>query len=262
MNEILLFSAGLDSFPAWHFLGRPPALYFDTGHRYASQERSALAALSARCGINLTVSTELDLSVWEADDAIIPMRNAYFAMLAANRADTIWCVGVKGDHVHDKSPEAFARISDFISSMSSRRIRLDSPFWDMTKTQIVAWYLGQGLPAEDLLLTFSCSRTDRAGLHCGRCPSCLRRWISLANNRIDAPFEHPPWSWTQVTDYYVGAMQDGTYPPARAEEFFAALASVGAVPAEPATAAPPPPRGEAHEGIHRRTNVQRGRERL
>ena len=29
-KQILLFSAGLDSFPAWHRLGKPPALYFDS----------------------------------------------------------------------------------------------------------------------------------------------------------------------------------------------------------------------------------------
>jgi 7-cyano-7-deazaguanine synthase in queuosine biosynthesis len=198
VNEVLLFSAGLDSFPAWHYLGRPPALYFDTGHRYAPQEKAALAALSARCGIDLTISAELDLSAWEAGDAIIPMRNVYFAMLAANRADIIWCVGVKGDHVHDKSPDAFARISGFIATMTGRPVRLGSPFWDMTKTEIIAWYLGEGLPAEDLLLTFSCSRTDGAALHCGQCPSCLRRWISLVNNGVEAPFENPPWKWPEV----------------------------------------------------------------
>jgi 7-cyano-7-deazaguanine synthase len=230
MSEVLLLSAGLDSFPAWHYLGRPPALYFDLRHRYAEQERASLAALAARCGIDLTIGTELDLSRREAADAIIPMRNAYLAMLAAEHADTVWCVGVKGDRTHDKSPAAFAQISDFISALAGRQIRVVSPFWEMTKTQIVAWYLDQGLPVADLLLTFSCSRSDGANVHCGRCSSCLRRWISLANNGIEAPFESPPWQWSRVRDYYITAMSDGTYPPERAEEFFAALATVRSAP--------------------------------
>ncbi|TMC12679.1 MAG: ExsB family protein [Chloroflexi bacterium] len=232
MSQILLFSAGLDSFPAWHYLGRPPCLYFDIRHRYRHQELAAITALSERCGVDVEVSTELDLSAWEAADAIIPMRNVYFAMLAANRAVTIWCVGVKGDATADKSPQAFADISKFVSRFAGGDVRMDSPFWHKTKTEIIAWYLNAGLPADDLLLTFSCSREDGAGEHCGRCSSCLRRWISLTNNGIDASFEHAPWAWDRVSQFYVAAMSDGTYPEHRAIEFWRAMASVGITPTE------------------------------
>lgn len=231
MGEILLFSAGLDSFPAWYYLNQPPALYVDLGHRYAAQERAAIAALAGRCGIEVTISEELRLGAWEAADAIIPLRNAYLAMLAANRADTVWCVGVRGDHTADKSPQAFAEISAFITRLSGRVVRVDSPFWEMTKTQIIAWYLGAGLPVADLLLTFSCSRSDGVMTHCGACSSCLRRWISLTNNGVRADFTSPPWEWRRVHEFYVPAMQQGHYPAHRAEEFFAALATVGLTPA-------------------------------
>ncbi|UGQ10502.1 7-cyano-7-deazaguanine synthase [Yinghuangia sp. ASG 101] len=224
---VLLFSAGLDSFPAWHFLGRPPVVYFDLRHRYAPQERVAVEKLAARCGMDLTISRELDLSDREAPDAIIPMRNAYFAMLAADRADLIWCIGVKGDHTADKSPEAFGVIGNMITALTGRDVRIHSPFWELTKTEIVRWYLEQGLPTDDLLLTFSCSRSDGRPVHCGVCPSCLRRWCSLVNNGIDAPFEEPPWQWERVRTFYVPAMWNGTYPDHRAAELFTALARVG-----------------------------------
>ncbi|HVB44711.1 MAG TPA: 7-cyano-7-deazaguanine synthase [Streptosporangiaceae bacterium] len=233
MSEILLFSAGLDSFPAWHYLGHPRCLYFDIRHRYREQELAAITALSRRCGIEIEISTELDLSAWEASDAIIPMRNVYFAMLAANRATTIWCTGVKGDATADKSPAAFADISGFISRYIGTTIRVDSPFWQMTKTEIVAWYLEAGLSPQDLLLTFSCSRADGHGDHCGRCSSCLRRWISLVNNGIDAPFEVEPWTWQKVAGFYMTAMTDGSYPESRAVEFWRAMASVGITPPAP-----------------------------
>lgn len=227
MNEVLLFSAGLDSFPAWHLLGHPPCLYFDIRHRYRRQELAAISALAAQCGIEVEISRELDLSAWEADDAIIPMRNIYFAMLAANRAQKIWCVGVRGDATADKSPQAFEDISSFVSRYTGTTVRLDSPFWQATKTEIVRWYLDEGLPPEDLLLTFSCSREDDADTHCGRCSSCLRRWISLTNNGIAASFDADPWTWERVSEFYITAMTDGTYPSHRAHEFFAALATVG-----------------------------------
>jgi len=228
MNEILLFSAGLDSFPAWHYLGQPPALYFDLGHRYATQERAAIEALTQATGIEVTISDELRLGTWEAEDAIIAMRNVHLAMLAANRAETVWCIGVKGDHTLDKSRIAFADMSAFLTRMSGHPVWVDSPFWNMTKTEIVAWYLARRLPVEHLLLTFSCSRTDGQTVHCGRCSSCLRRWISLVNNGINAEFDEPPWTWDRVREFYIPAMRDGRYPDHRTQEFFAALATVGA----------------------------------
>lgn len=233
MDEVLLFSAGLDSFPAWYYLNQPPALYVDLGHRYAAQERTAIAALADCCGIKVTISEELRLGAWEAEDAIIPLRNVYLAMLAAHRAGTVWCIGVKGDCTVDKSPQAFADMSAFITRLSGHVVRVDSPFWEMTKTQIIAWYLGQGLPAENLLLTFSCSRSDGVMTHCGACSSCLRRWISLVNNGVQATFTSAPWEWPRVHEFYVPAMRQGRYPAHRAEEFFAALATVGLMPTSP-----------------------------
>src|SRR5699024_4053388 len=159
-----------------------------------------------------------------------PLRNVYLAMLASRHADTIWCVGVKGDHTLDKSPGAFARMSTFLSEFAGRPIRVDSPFWEMTKTDIVAWYLKKGLPVENLLATFSCMRPHTHRVHCGRCPSCLRRWIALANNGLDAPFAAPPWEWGRVSSYYIPAMAKGTYPDHRAPEFFTAMATVGIHP--------------------------------
>lgn len=225
-REILLFSAGLDSFPAWYHLGRPPCLYLDLGHRYAAQERAAIAELAEACGMQVEISDELRLGRWEREDAIIPLRNAHLAMLAAQRADTVWCIGVKGDNTLDKSPAAFTGMSRFISGLTGRTVRVGSPFWSMTKTEIVAWYLAQGLPVEYLLLTFSCGRDDGVRTHCGACSSCLRRWTSLVNNDVEAPFDAPPWQWRRVEDHYVPAMASGRYPAHRAEEFFAALAAV------------------------------------
>jgi hypothetical protein len=104
---------------------------------------------------------------------------------------------------------------------------VDSPFWNKTKTEIVGWYLAQGLPPEHLLLTFSCSSTDGQRTHCGACSSCLRRWTSLANNGIEGQFDNPPWNWNRVRSYYLPAMRRGRYPAHRAAELFAALRTVG-----------------------------------
>ncbi|MEH1016857.1 7-cyano-7-deazaguanine synthase [Micromonospora sp. CPCC 206060] len=231
MSEILLFSAGLDSFPAWHYLGNPRTLYFDSGHFGRQQEIDTVRVLAAAHGMDLEISNELDLSGRATPQGdLIPFRNVLFAMLAAFRAEVIWCVGVKGDHTADKSPEAFARMSEMLSTFAGRPIRVDSPFWDMTKSEIVAWYLKAGLPVDDLLQTFSCATPGTAFTHCGRCPSCLRRWIALTNNDITSHFASPPWTWDRIRTYYLPAMASGGYPPHRVEEFRRAMATVGATP--------------------------------
>ncbi|GIJ29988.1 hypothetical protein Vqi01_51500 [Micromonospora qiuiae] len=230
MSEILLFSAGLDSFPAWHYLGKPPILYFDSGHYGGQQEIDTVRVLAAAHGMDLEISSELDLSRRATPQGdLIPFRNVLFAMLAAFRADVIWCIGVKGDHTADKSPEAFARMSEMLTAFAGRSIRVDSPFWDMTKSEIVAWYLKAGLPVDDLLQTFSCATPGAAFTHCGRCPSCLRRWIALANNDIDTSghFASPPWNWDRIRTYYLPTMARGVYPAHRVEEFHRAMATVG-----------------------------------
>ncbi|WP_229399924.1 7-cyano-7-deazaguanine synthase [Micromonospora okii] len=234
MSEILLFSAGLDSFPAWHYLGKPPTLYFDSGHYGRQQEIDTVRALAAAHGMDLEISNELDLSRRATPQGdLIRFRNVLFAMLAALRADVIWCVGVKGDHTADKSPEAFARMSEMLTAFAGRPIRVDSPFWDMTKSEIVAWYLQAGLPVDELLQTFSCATPGTAFTHCGRCPSCLRRWIALTNNDITGHFASPPWAWDRIGTYYLPAMASGGYPLHRVEEFRRAMATVGALPEPP-----------------------------
>lgn len=228
-KEILLFGGGLDSFPAWHFLGKPAALYVDSGHYGRRQEIAAVRALAASQQMNLEISNELDLTARATRQGdLIPFRNVLFAILAAYRADVIWCIGVKGDHTADKSPQAFARMSEFLTAFAERPIRIDSPFWDKTKTDVVAWYLGTGLPVDALLQTFSCATPGTAFEHCGRCPSCLRRWIALINNGITGTFAEDPWTWDRVDAYYVPAMAAGRYPPERVEEFRRAMAAAPA----------------------------------
>ncbi|GAB3066278.1 7-cyano-7-deazaguanine synthase [Micromonospora schwarzwaldensis] len=246
MRKILLFSAGLDSFPAWHYLGKPPALYFDSGHYGRQQEIDTVRALAATHGMDLEVSSELDLSSRATPQGdLIPFRNVLFAMLASFRAEVIWCVGVKGDHTADKSPEAFARMSEMLSAFADRPIRVDSPFWDMTKTDVVAWYLSSGLPVNDLLQTFSCATPGAALVHCGQCPSCLRRWIALTNNGVNGRFASSPWTWERIRTHYLPAMASGQYPPHRAQEFHRAMATVGLLPELPSSVNAPQPPADA-----------------
>jgi 7-cyano-7-deazaguanine synthase len=225
-REILLCGGGIDSFVAWHYLGKPQALYFDLGDRNRDQEYRALDTLARRHGIRLVVSRELDLGAWELQDGVIPMRQLHLATLACHRADTVWCVALKGNYGADKSSPAFERLSKLISEVAGRDIRIDSPFRDMTKTEVVRWYVDQSLPVDALTSTHSCMTPRGASLHCGRCAGCVCRWVALANNGIEAKFAESPWLWEQVRE--IDSRQDGqleSLPGLSAEELRMALGS-------------------------------------
>lgn len=227
-KEILLYAGGLDCFVAWHYLGKPQAVHFDLGDRNRDHEYRAIDTLARRCGIRLSVSRELDLGQWEGSGGLIPLRHMHLAMLACHRADTIWCIGVKGDHAADRNPEAFAYISAVVSEFVGREIRVASPFWDMTKTEVVRWYIDQSLPVEYLHDTYSCRTANGSILHCGRCEGCLHRWVALANNNIEAEFAANPWQWERMQDSYrPAASADARLRERRDDDLMLALASVG-----------------------------------
>lgn len=220
-KDILLFSGGLDSYIAYFYLNRPTCLFLDMKHKYSKIERDTVLNLQDYMKNELIFDDyTLNLEKWEQTDSIIPLRNIYMAMVATNYASNIWIVGVEGDHTQDKSPFAFAKMSKFLSYFCERPIYVDSPFWNMTKTEHVAWYKKEGYSLSELKKTYSCFSSSR--IHCGHCPSCFRRWIAMYNNDIEENYQNNPLDWELIPDY-IERMKHNQYSKRRAEEFFTAL---------------------------------------
>jgi 7-cyano-7-deazaguanine synthase in queuosine biosynthesis len=192
---ILLFSGGVDSFIAYHWLNWPLTVYFDLGTPYSRKEIMTVKLL-----INSTkVEKCLDLSSRQVgENAYIPFRNLYLAMLACKYSDEIVIVGIKGDNVSDKTPEIFLKFSNILSEMEDREIRVTSPFWNRTKDEIVEWYVNEGLSVEDLLDTTSCYSPGNL-TYCGECPSCYRKWVAFYNNNIKIDFYNGPLMASYLT---------------------------------------------------------------
>jgi len=220
-KDVLLFSGGLDSYIAYFYLNKPMCLFIDLKHKYADVERDTIQRLQPYMKNSIVCEEKaLDLGKWEKFDSIIPLRNIYMSMIATNYGDKIWIVGVEGDHTQDKSPQAFEKISDFLTYFCERPIKVDSPFWSMTKTEHVAWYVKNGYSIPELLKTYSCF--SPSGHHCGHCPSCFRRWIAMFNNDIYEKYQSNPLDWDMIP-LYIERMKMGYYSKRRAEEFFTAL---------------------------------------
>lgn len=179
MNRVLLYSGGLDSLIAWYYLDKPEALYVDIGHRYRSKEVEAIK--------KLPIYYKTAYSNWgmfEEDNAHIPGRNLIFGMYAAARGyDKIYLVAQKGEqNVPDRTSKFFEEMSKILSFHFERDIKFINPFPDMTKTEMVRWYIDNNLPINDLLTSISCYSKEPG--HCGRCSSCFRKFVSLTVNEI------------------------------------------------------------------------------
>lgn len=180
MNTLLLYSGGMDSFIAWHYLGQPSTLYVDLGHLYRANEIGAIA--------NTIPETKRivchTVGRYEKQDAEIPLRNLFLSMFAAlEGAEKIWLIVQKDEMtVLDRTEKFLYSSSDMLTQLLGKSIIVDSPFKEMDKTEMVAWYLKNVGDIGALLLTVGCFY-ERMG-HCGNCGACFRRFVAFKNNGI------------------------------------------------------------------------------
>lgn len=204
---ILLFSGGIDSFVAYHYLNKPKTIYFDLQTPYSNREKKVVLELIPETIIDCALSLN---NRQIGNKAYIPFRNLYLAMLACKYADKIVIAGLKDDAVSDKNKPIFREFSKLLSKMENREIEVLSPFWHFTKEQVVKWYLDNGNSEEELLKTISCYDDEEETNYCGKCPSCFRKWNALRSAGIDISF----WNDELMDKYYQSAMEN-KYIPSR-----------------------------------------------
>jgi 7-cyano-7-deazaguanine synthase in queuosine biosynthesis len=182
---ILLFSGGMDSFIAWHYLDKPQTLYIDLGTPYAQKEIKVVKELVP----TTIIENCLDLKSRQIGDYFIPYRNLYFAMLANKYSNNIVMAGLKDDGIEDKNEAIFAEWSVMLSKMIKTEVTVMSPFWQMTKEDIVKWYIDNVGDTETLRKTVSCYSEEDTN-YCGRCRSCFKKWAPFWNNNIRFPYHN------------------------------------------------------------------------
>jgi len=217
MGRVVLLSGGIDSFLAWEYLGRPAALHVDMGLPYSDKERGAVAWLQrsyAPVGWEtVTLSSDLLRRLVTPQAPFVPSRNLLLAIIGTWYADEVCIAGIKGDHVVDKSPEAFDLMSGTLRLLgANEHILVFSPFWSMTKSDIVRWYMRQGGNAEALRQCIGCY-DPRPG-HCGDCPCCLRKWVAMRQAGVEPGYQLSK----RIVDEYRAKMLTGDYAAERVRE--------------------------------------------
>jgi 7-cyano-7-deazaguanine synthase in queuosine biosynthesis len=140
----------------------------------------------------------------------------FFAMLATTYSPVVVIAGIKDDKVLDKSESAFLNMTQCMRVIDAQKVVVHSPFWSMTKRQVVAWYMENVGDKDKLLTTISCySGTSR---YCGKCASCFRKWCALFLNDIELEFHN-----RELALEYLSKAKSGVYVPERNQDIREAI---------------------------------------
>lgn len=186
MKEILLYSGGIDSLIAWHYLDKPQRLFVYLGTKYAAAEEANIA--HAEDYPSILHRTFVNWGDYEHDDAWLPMRNIFLIMVAAAEgADKIYLVSQKGEqNIPDRSLKFFEKMALLMTEHNERPIEVDPVFPQMDKVAMVKWFLENGYSPQQLVNAYSCY----SGGHdpCGQCTACWRKFIALTVNGIECEY--------------------------------------------------------------------------
>ena len=155
-KKVLLYSGGMDSWLIDKLWKPDIRLYVDMNTRYSKEEMKRLP--------DDTIIERLDLSKWEREDKIIPLRNMYLIGIATNYGDEICLGATAGDRVLDKSPVFAELYEDLLGYLyqkqhwtEKRTIKINLDYKAYTKTELLKQYIAQGGNiSEAFSSSFSC----------------------------------------------------------------------------------------------------------
>lgn len=180
-KKVLLYSGGMDSWLIDKLWKPDVKLYVDMGTPYAVEEIRRLP--------NDVIVEHLNLSAFEREDKIIPLRNLYLVALATNYGNEICLGATAGDRVLDKSYEFGVKCGELLTHLygpqhwtEQRTIKVNLDFKQYTKTELVRMFLERGGDINEALQSsFSCY-FPQDGRECWSCKPCFRKFIAFALN--------------------------------------------------------------------------------
>lgn len=186
MKKVLLYSGGMDSWLMSKLWKPDIKLYVDMKTRYSENE---LARIRKEPDVQVV---EFPLGQWEREDAIIPLRNLYLAMVACNvtgSEDVEILIGATaGDRVLDKSPAFVAKATDLLSYLytpqhwipEGKKVKVCIDYKQYTKTDLLKMFKEQGGDLEEAFTrSFSCyDPVD--GHECWHCKPCFRKFTAFS----------------------------------------------------------------------------------
>lgn len=216
-KKVLLYSGGMDSWLINEIWKPDIKLYVDMNTEYSKQEISRLPA-------DVKV-VSLDLSRWEREDKIIPLRNVFLIGIATNYGDEICLGATAGDRVLDKSPIFGQKYEELLTYLyqkqhwtQERHIKINLDFKKYSKTELLRLYIKQGGDISRAFhSSFSCySPID--GCECWACKPCFRKFIAFALNGYCFPNDIVEKNLAYIRSEILPQIEAGTYGRAQEEK--------------------------------------------
>lgn len=151
MKKILLYSGGVDSWLINQVWKPNILLYVDLGTDYGKEEIDLFKKYDENVNI-----ISFDLSPYELENKIIPLRNLYLIMLACNfteSEDVEICLGATvGDRNYDKNLTFLKKTEDLLNyiyspkdkAIPNKKIKINTDFKNKSKTDLLEIYLKNG----------------------------------------------------------------------------------------------------------------------
>jgi 7-cyano-7-deazaguanine synthase in queuosine biosynthesis len=174
-----------------------------------------------------TIDDRLNLADWEEKGANIPLRNAFLIMIASKYDKDVVLVLQRGEmEIPDRSVYFVNTFGEWLTFLWNEQVTVSTPFFDMTKTDMVKWYLDRGLDPNILISTRSCYSPEEKP--CGNCAACFRRWVAFTNCGLEEEYDYPIKNFDGLKKY-VDKMQRGLYEEKRTSETLLALKKAGII---------------------------------
>ena len=194
-RSVILYSGGMDSFCLSKMVPEADLLFIETGTGDNQHEKLRLP--------DYVKQVKMNLSAWELENKIIPFRNCFFVLAAAQMYSDIYLGATAGDTTKDKdyvfkammeSMMNYFGLDDHKMGHTARPFIIHMPFKNKTKTEIVKLFLEYGNDPISLAQESRSCYEDSHDQECGRCRACLRKFIAFFNNDIQSyiQFQHEP----------------------------------------------------------------------
>lgn len=187
MKKILLYSGGSDCELIRRVWKPDILLYVDMKTPYSEAEKKKIKAKR-----DDVVFVDFNLNQFESRDSIIPLRNLYLLMIAANQLkdgeEGEVCLGaLRADTMPDKTTKFLKRSEKLLQSIlipstgieKGIKIKVNTSFKNKSKHELLEKCLRQGCDIQDLWNdSFSCYHPVR-GKECFACKACFKKFAAF-----------------------------------------------------------------------------------
>ena len=177
MTKVLLISGGIDSFCISQMREFDIFLYINTYQPYSTHEIKTIRRWKKQGLLKGELKIAMDRLSFgntpQYENGYLPHRNAHLCLIASEYGDEIYIGSTKDDKFRDNVPEFHKRMSEMLTYLCEKPVKVIAPAAFISKITLVETYLNQGGSLKLIEDCFSCYFPGKDV--CGECPDCQHK---------------------------------------------------------------------------------------